>query len=185
MAEVGRLLGRQNLPQLPLHLQRVLGPVGKSQAAGDADAVGIADVGGLTEHVSQNQIGRLAAHAGQGGEFFHGPGNLAAVALHKLLGAGDNIPGLAVVEAAGVDVLPDFGRVRLGKALQSGEAGVEGGRDFVDPLIRALGGKPHGKQKLIVLVILQGAQSVGIELLECFDDPLERRPWISCSSPRV
>ena len=53
---------------------------------------------------------------------------------------------------------------RVGKALE------QGGVTFVDPLIRTLGGQPDGEEKLVVLVILQGAQRVGIELLQRLDD---------------
>ena len=151
---------RDGLAELPLHLHRVLGPVGDAQPPGDADAVGVADIGGLAEHVPQNQIGGLSPHAGEGGEFLHGAGNLAAVPLHQLLGAGHDIPGLSVVEAAGVDV---FARPRLGsasaKALQRREAGVTApGVTMIDPRVGALGGQPHGEEQLVILLILQGAQ---------------------------
>lgn len=65
MAEIGGLLGRQDLPELTFHLHRVLGAVRHPQAACDADAVGIADIGGLLVHVAQNQIRRLSAHPGR------------------------------------------------------------------------------------------------------------------------
>ena len=38
VAEIVGLLGGQDLPQLLLHLGRVLGAVGEAQQAGDADA---------------------------------------------------------------------------------------------------------------------------------------------------
>ena len=41
VAEVVGLLGRQDGPELLLHLGRVLGAVGEAQQAGNADAVGV------------------------------------------------------------------------------------------------------------------------------------------------
>ena len=53
------------LPQLLLHLGRVLGAVGEPQQAGDSDAVGVGHhhAGGVV-HVPQNQVGGLPAHSG-------------------------------------------------------------------------------------------------------------------------
>ena len=42
---------RDALAELLLHLHRVLGPVGDAQPPGDADAVGVAHIGGLAVHV--------------------------------------------------------------------------------------------------------------------------------------
>ena len=154
MAEVVGLLGRDPLPQLPLHLKGILGAVGDPQPSRDADAVGVADIGGLAEHVPQNQIGGLAPHAGKAGQFLHGAGDSAAVFIHQLLGTGHDVPGLAVVKAAGVDVFAHLRRIRLGKALQRGEAGVQRRGHLVHPLVCALGGHAHREQQLVVLFIL-------------------------------
>ena len=63
--------------------------------------------------------------------------------------------------------------VCLREALQGGEPLKQGGRYLVHPFVRALGGKPHGKQQLVVLFILQRAQGVRIDALQRFDDPLD------------
>ena len=68
MAKIVGLLRRQDLPQLLFHLKGILGPVGQTQAAGNPDAVGIADIGGLAVDVTQNQVGRLPPHAGEAGQ---------------------------------------------------------------------------------------------------------------------
>ena len=65
MAEVIGLLRWNDLPQLLLHLQRVLAAVRQSQPPGDADAVGVADVAVLSVDIAQDQIGGLAPHTGQ------------------------------------------------------------------------------------------------------------------------
>ena len=44
-----------------------------------------------------------------------------------------------------MDVLPHLLRVGLGEGFQRGKAGEQGGGDFIDPLIGALGGQPDGK----------------------------------------
>ena len=59
MAEVVGLLRRDALPQLPLYLQRVLAAVGKAKTAGDADAVGVADISLLPVDIPQNEVGGL------------------------------------------------------------------------------------------------------------------------------
>ena len=173
MAEVAGLLGRDALAQLPLHLEGVLGTVGNAQTAGDADAVGVADVALLTEDVAQDKVGGLAAHTGEGSQLLHRSGNLAAVLFQKLLGAGHQVPGLAVEKAAGVDVLAHLLRVGLREALQGGKALKQGGGYLVYPLVGALGGEAHGEQQLIVLFVLQRAQGVGIDALQCFDNALD------------
>ena len=65
MAEVIGLLRWNDLPQLLLHLQRVLAAVRQSQPPGDADAVGVADIAVLSVDIAQDQIGGLAPHTGQ------------------------------------------------------------------------------------------------------------------------
>ena len=64
VAEVVGLLWRDDFPQLLFYLQGVLAAVGDAQPSGDADSVGVADVALLAVDVAQNQVGRLAAHAG-------------------------------------------------------------------------------------------------------------------------
>ena len=105
MAEVVGLLRRQNGPELLLHLDRVLGAIGEAQQTGDADAVGVGHhhAGGVV-HVSQNKIGRLAAHSGQPEQVLHGIGHLAAVVPKQHLGGQHNILRLGPEEAGGVDV---------------------------------------------------------------------------------
>ena len=173
MAEIRGFLGRDHLPQLTLRLQGVLGPVRQAQAPSDADAVGVAYVGLLTEHVAQDQIGCLSAHAGKSRQLFHGAGHLAAVLRKQLLGAGHDVPGLAVIKAAGVDVLAHLCRVSLGKALQGREAGIKSRGHLIDPLVRALGGQADGKQQLVVFFVLQRAKRIRISLLELVNDPLD------------
>ena len=158
MAEIRGVLRRQDFAQGHLDLYRVLQVVHQTQAVGNAYAMGVHNGGaGNVEHVAQNEIGGLAPYAGQGRQLLHGTGQLAVVFLQQDLGAGHNIPGLGVVEAAGVDILLHLFHIRLRKVPEGGEAGKKSGGDLVHPLVGALGGQTHGKKQLIVLSPVQRA----------------------------
>lgn len=69
-----------------------------------------------------------------------------------------------------MDVGLHVGRLCLRQGLQGGEAGEEGGGHLIDPLIGALGGEAGGKEQLIVLLVLQGTDAIGIQVFECLDN---------------
>ncbi len=166
VAEVVGLLRREHPAQLHLHLHRVLGAVGEAQQAGDADAVGVRHHhAGHMEHIPQHQVGRLAAHSGQLQQLLHGAGDLSSVIPQQHLGGPHDVPGLGPEKASGVDVLFHLRHVGPGQVLQGGESGVQGGGDLVHPLVGALGRQTHGEQQLIVLFIIQGADSIGYKSL--------------------
>ena len=105
VAEIGAFLRRQDGAQLLFHLFRLFS-VRKTQAAADADAVGIADhASGCTVKVTQQQIRRFSTHTGDAEQFLHGTGNLTAVVGKQHLTAQDDIPGLVLVKAAGMNQL--------------------------------------------------------------------------------
>ena len=166
MAEIVALLRRQDCPELLLHLLRLLA-VGKSQPSADADAVGVADH--ASRHgvnVPQQQIGGLPPHAGQAQQLLHGAGHLAAVVFQKHLTGQNDVPGLVLVEAAGADVVFHIRNVRCRHGLQRGVGGKQSRGDKIHPGIRALGGKPHGDHQLVILLVVQGTQSIGIAVLQ-------------------
>ena len=125
--------------------------------------------GGLVD-ISQDQIGGLAPHAGQPEQFFHGSGYPAAVLLHQHPGGGHDIPRLGPEKAGGVDVRLHLGHVGAGQVFQGRVAGEEGGRDLVHPLVGTLGGQTGGEEQLVVLAVVQRAQSVGVSRLQSFHD---------------
>ena len=170
MAEVVGLLRRDALPQLPLYLQRVLAAVGKAKTAGDADAVGVADISLLPVDIPQNEVGGLTPHAGEPQQLLHGVRHSAAERLPQHTGRGYDIPCLGTPEAAGVDVLSHLIHVRLRKGLQRGVAGKKCRGHQIHPCVGTLGRQPHGKQQLIVLAIVQRALCVGIQGLQRRDD---------------
>ena len=64
VAEIRRLLRRQNRAQLRFDLCRVLA-LGEPQKVCDADAVRVADVGGLVVDVAENEVRGLASMPGR------------------------------------------------------------------------------------------------------------------------
>jgi hypothetical protein len=87
------------------------------------------------ERVAEHHVGRLAPHAGEGGQRVHVGRHPAAVALDQPLGHRDEVPGLVAVEARG----PHDGLHVLHP--RRGERGRGRGRrrtapgDHVDPLV--------------------------------------------------
>ena len=138
VTEIGGFFRRKYLTQLAFYLKGILASVSHAQPSGDADAVGVADISRLMIDVTQNQIGGFAADAGEGGLFLLGTGNFAAVLFQQLLGTGNQILGLGVVEPTGMDISSDFFRVCLGEAFQRREAFEQCGGHQIDSGIRAL-----------------------------------------------
>ena len=100
MAEVRRLLRRQDCAELPLHLFRLLAG-GQPQQIADADAVRVADdAARLAVEVAEQKIGRLAATAGQPQQILHLVRHLSAVLVPQHLTGEDDVPRLVLVEAA-------------------------------------------------------------------------------------
>ena len=121
-------------------------------------------------NIAQNKVGGFSAHPGQGEQLLHGARHLAMELFQQHAGGKDNVLGLGPEKAAGVDVGLHVGRLCLRQGLQGGEAGEEGGGHLIDPLIGALGGEAGGKEQLIVLLVLQGTDAIGIQVFECLDN---------------
>ena len=167
VAEVVGLLRGEYGPQLLFHLGGVLGTVGKAQQAGDADTVGVGHhhAGGVV-HVPQNQVGGLPPHAGELQQVLHGVGDPPAIIPNQHLGGQNDVLGLGPEKAGGVDVLLHLGDLGVCQRLQGGEPGIQRRGHLVHPLVGTLGGQPDGKQELIVLFIVQGADAVRVEHLQ-------------------
>ena len=104
MVRVDAEFGRDGLEQLLFHFQHGLAG-GEADAVGDAEDVGVDRHGRLAEGGVENHVGGLAPHAGQGFERGAVGGHLAAVLLDQHPAGGDEVLGLALVEADGLDVL--------------------------------------------------------------------------------
>ena len=74
----------------------------------------------------------------------------------------DDVPRLGVIKSAGVNIFFHLFHVGFGKGFQRGKACKERRRDHVDAGIGALSRKPNGKQQLIILAVIQRADSFGI-----------------------
>ena len=170
VAEVVRLLRRQDGAQLLFDAQRVLAAVRQAEAARDADAVRVAHVGGLAVDVAEDQVRRFAPDAGEGCELLHRAGDLAAVLFEQDLRALDDVLRLRVVKSAGADRVADLFIRRVREGLKRRELLIERRRDHVHARVGALGGKAHGEQKLVVLFIFERAARVGVEDLQLLHD---------------
>ena len=183
MAEVVGLLRGNDLPQLQLHLQRVLAAVRQSQPSGDADAVGVADIAVLSVDIAQDQIGGLAPHTGQGEQVLHVVRDLSAEALHQHFRGANDVPGLGPPEAAGLDICTHLVRIGGGKGLQRGIAGKQRRRHQIDTRVGALRRQTHGEQQLIVLLIVQRTQRVRVHRLQRRDNGADLFLRLHATSP--
>ena len=65
VAEGTGFLRGDHLPKLPLDLERVFAAVGESEPSGDADAVGVTDIGFFSVDIAQDQVCGFAADTGK------------------------------------------------------------------------------------------------------------------------
>src|SRR5262249_11475687 len=66
---------------------------GQPHAAAESAQMGIDRDAGHAEGVAEDDVGRLAADAGQGYQLFHRRGDFAAMLFHDLLAAGNEVAG--------------------------------------------------------------------------------------------
>ena len=146
VAEIARLLRREDGAQLLFHAQRVLTAVGETETARDADAVRVADVCGLVIDVAENEVRGLAPDAGETRQLLHRAGDPAAVLFKENFRALDEVFGLGIVKAAGLDGFADLFIAGVGERLERRELCVQRGGDHVHTRVGALGGEPHGEK---------------------------------------
>lgn len=95
------------------------------------------------------------------------------MALKQDVRAGDDIPRLRVIKAAGADDLLKFAEVRRRNGGQRRVLFIENGCDLVDARVRALRRKACGEEQLIGLFIVEralGERVFGFEAAENFRD---------------
>ena len=132
--------------------------------------MGVADVAVPAVDVAQDQVGSLAAHAGQGEQVVHIVRDFAAEALQQHLRGGHDVTGLGTPEAAGLDVCTHLVHIGGGEGLQRGIAGKQGGRDHIYAGVGTLGRQADGEQQLVVLSVIQRAQGVRVQLFQGRND---------------
>ena len=144
---------------------------GETQPAGEAADMGVDDDAlGEVEGIAEDDVGGLSAHAGELVEMFHGPRNFAAVVFDQGGGAAADGFGLGAEESGGADEAFELGGRDFSKMLGRGAALEKGGCDFVDPVIRALGGEDRGDEELEGILVVKFAMGVGVRLLKPGND---------------
>lgn len=101
---------------------------------------------GLAEGGVKYDIGGLAANAWQ--RFQQGAlvRHLAAVLFKQNLAGGDDVPGLGVVKADGLDEFAEAFNTQLPHFVGRGRDGEKSGSRFIDANISGLGGKNDGDE---------------------------------------
>ena len=120
----------------------------EAEAVADAEDVGVHGEGGLAEGYGLDDVGGLAAYAGEAGEFFEGGGYLAAEVADEHAGEAYEVAGLVVGVGDGLDVGQHVLLRGCGHGGGGGVGAEEGGRHLVDALVGALGGEHHGYEEL-------------------------------------
>ena len=118
VAEIRGFFGWDDLAQRVFHLDRVLDIFDKAQPVGQPDAVGIGDDGGLPIDVAQDQVGGLAADAGQFQKICHIVRHFAAEVGQQHLGAGFEVTRFGAEQAAGLDAFLNRLERGFGKAFE-------------------------------------------------------------------
>ena len=170
VAEVAALFGRKDGTELMLHFFWVFS-LGKSKTAADADTVGVAnDASWSGIEIAHEKIGRLSAHAGDLKELLHSPWDFSAIVGKEHLASQNDIPGLVLIESAGVHQFLYMTDIGACHGFQ-GRIGIKKCRsNEIDPGVGTLGGEPNGDHEFIVLPIMKSAGSVRIEVLQDLDD---------------
>lgn len=140
------VVGWQQLRKLDFDVVRIFG--GRpAKALCQAGNVGIDDHRRNLEGGAEDDVGGLAADAGEGGQIAQSGRNFALVALDQTLGTADEMAGLGMVKAGGADQRFDLGRICLTEGGGIRIAGKETGGDEVDTLVGTLGRKDGGNQE--------------------------------------
>jgi len=140
------VLGRHNLIKLALHFERRFSDC-EAGAIADAEDMRVDRNRGLTESDVENDVGSLAADAGQCLERLTIARHLAPMLLNQLFRKGNNVLRLGAEEPDGLDQLayPFFPeRDHLLRRVGGGE---QGGRSLVDPRIGRLCGENDGNEQ--------------------------------------
>ena len=121
---------------------------GEAEAAAYPAEMGIHDDSRMLVDVGADNVGALAAYAGQGGEMFHGFGHPAGEFFGDDSGGGDEVPGLLPEEAQRMDQRFEFSGVGGGQIARGGPALEEFGSDGVHGGVGGLRRKGDGDAEL-------------------------------------
>lgn len=171
MAEKGPVVLRDEFHEVGLDLYRVV-LTAEVESEGEAGNVSIDDDADVfAEGIAEDDVGGFASHAAEGGEFFHGIGNAAAVPFDDRLATGFDAFGFVPKKAGGLDGFLEFGRGGAGVVCGGGVFGEERRGDLIDAFVGALGGKNGGDEELERIGMVQFTMGVRVGCAEFADDP--------------
>jgi hypothetical protein len=128
---------------------------GEARAVADAEDVGVDGKCFLAERSVEDDVGRLAADARQRLQLFPSSRHFTAVGVDQRLREGDDIPGLGVEEADGLDCLAERVLSHIDHLPGRLDAGEDRPAGNVDAGIRGLRGQNDGDEQLIGISRLQ------------------------------
>lgn len=133
---------------------------------------------GNAEGGAENDIGGLTGGSGDGEQLFDAGWNLAIVHLQNPLCGGDDVSGLVVIKAGGINVFAKSFRCCGGEIFHRRIFSEEAGSDHVHALIGTLGAQYGGNQELPGIGVVEGASDVGEYLIEDGQNLLKAGPLI-------
>ena len=131
--------------------------------------MGVGNNGRLAEHVAHDQVGALAAHAGQAEHCVKIVRHLAAEVVPQAAHAKADVPCLGAAQSAGLYDGFDLLRLGSGQCLHTGIFGEQILAHHVHPGIGALSGQAYLYQQLPGMVVIQGAFRDGIGVFQALD----------------
>ena len=166
-----------DLVELLLHVERRLAGR-KPGAVADPEDVGVDRDGRLAERDVEHDIGGLAADAGQLLQRLARGRHLAAVIVDQLLRERDDVLGLGVEQADGLDEVAHLGLAELHHLLRCVGSGEQRGGRLVDTGVGGLRRQHHGDEQRVGIDVLKLGLRLRIGGLEASERLLDfgRRP---------
>ena len=123
--------------------------LGQAQPLGEPLDMGVDDDAvGQAKTDAAHDVGGLAGHAGQPGQFIHLARHFAAEFLADQSACALDALGFVAKETGGTDQFLQLRAVGGGHCFRRRETGEQGRRHLVDPLVGALGRKDRRHQQL-------------------------------------
>ena len=156
--------------QIVLYLDGVLS-LRKPHAMGESKDVSVYnDAGCFPETISHHDVRRLSSHTRETEQLVHCLGHPTAEVVSDLLAGSLDRLRFVAVETGGADELLQLAPIRMGESGRLGKTSEQGGRYFVDPLIRALGGQNGCDQQFERRPVIEGGSGPRKLLAELADD---------------
>ena len=162
-------------PGDPLH-QAVLylahgSPGGDADPVTDPEDVGVHRDHGFTECGVEDHVRGFPPDAGQRLQGLAGLRDLPAVLLDQYAAGGDDVGGLAVMQADGADVGFEAGDAECQDGFRRARASKQFPRRLVDRDVRALGGQDDGDEQFERIAVTQFGGRLRAQFLEAAKNP--------------